>query len=57
MQQLPPLQISCYCFLPSHCTIAYPENTRRFTNGGLMLAHRLRRWANIKPASVQHLVL
>ena len=22
-----------------------------YTNAGLMLAHRLRRWANIKPAS------
>ena len=57
MQQLSPLQVSCSCCLLLHCTIDYPENTRRFTNAGLMLAHRLRRWANIKSALVQHLVL
>ena len=27
-----------------------PENTRCWTNAGLMLGHRLRRWHNIKPA-------
>ena len=33
-----------------------PANTRRWPNAGLMLAQRLRRWANIKPAlwSVNH---
>ena len=31
-------------------------DTRRLTNAGLMLAHRLRRWTNIKPALVQALV-
>ena len=31
---------------------ANPANTGRSTNAGLMLAHRLRRWANIKPALV-----
>ena len=33
-----------------------PANTGRRPNVGLMLAHRLRRWANIKPALVQRLV-
>ena len=27
-----------------------PANRRHWTNAGLMLAHRLRRWLNIKPA-------
>ena len=27
-----------------------PPNTRRSTNAGLLLAHRVRRWTNIKPA-------
>ena len=27
----------------------YQINTKRWTNAGLMLAHRLRRWASIKP--------
>ena len=26
-----------------------PENTRRLPNVGLMLAHRLQRWPNIRP--------
>ena len=29
---------------------AAPANTRRWRNAGLMLAYRLRRWANISPA-------
>ena len=29
-----------------------PANTRRLTNAGLMLAHRLRRWPSTKPALV-----
>ena len=33
-----------------------PANTRRWTSGGLMLGHRLRRWTNIKPPLVQRLV-
>ena len=33
-----------------------PGNTRRYSNAGLMLAHRLRRWSNISPASDQRLV-
>ena len=33
-----------------------PENTRRQTNVGLMLGHRLRRWPNIKPTLVWRLV-
>ena len=28
---------------------AAPANTRRWPNAGFMLAHRLRRWANISP--------
>ena len=31
-------------------------NTRRRPNGGLMLAHRLRRWPSIRPALDQRLV-
>ena len=31
----------------------FPANTRRWTSVGLMLAHRLRRWANLKPALFQ----
>ena len=34
-----------------------PANTRRWTNVGLMLGQRRRRWANIKPTLVQRLVL
>ena len=33
-----------------------PTNTKRWHSAGLMLAHRLRRWTNIKPALCQHLV-
>ena len=32
-----------------------PANTRRWTNAGLMLGQRRRRWANINPAMVQRL--
>ena len=35
----------------------WQANTRRRTNAGLMLAQRRRRWASIRPASVQHLVV
>ena len=34
-----------------------PENTRRWANAGLLLTHRLRRRANIKPALAQRLLL
>ena len=34
----------------------YPANTRRWTNVGLMLGQRRRRWANINPTLVQRLV-
>ena len=34
-----------------------PTNTRHSTNVALMLAHRLRLWANIKSTLVQRLVL
>ena len=45
-----------------HCinissTLDITQNTRRRTNVNLMLAHRLRRWANIKSALAQRLVL
>ena len=33
-----------------------PENTRRWLTAGLMLAQRLRRWSNFKPAMSQRLV-
>ena len=32
------------------------SNTTRWLNAGLMLAHRLRRWANISPALDQRVV-
>ena len=35
---------------------AVPANTRRLTNVDSILAHRLRRWPNIKPTLVHHLV-
>ena len=50
-QYLLTCKVSRYCFLDLH-----PANTRRWTNVGLMLAHRLRRWANIKPTLIQRLV-
>ena len=31
-------------------------NTKSWTNGGLMLGHRLRCWLNIKPLLVKHFV-
>ena len=31
----------------------FPARTKRWTNVGLLLAHRLRRWPNIKPTLVQ----
>ena len=34
----------------------YPADTRRWTNVGLMLTHRLRRWPNNKTTLVQRLV-
>ena len=30
------------------CGLCYPESSRHAANIGLMLAHRLRRWSNIK---------
>ena len=41
-------------YLVESCAI--PANTRRSTNVVLMLAHRLRRWANIKTSLVERLV-
>ena len=43
---------------PQHVVIPMHiiSNTRRWTNAGLKLAHRLRRWPNINPALVQRLV-
>ena len=34
----------------------FPANTRRLPNAGLMLAQRLRRWPNIKPALGEYIV-
>ena len=34
-------------------TIGYPENTRHWSNAGLMLGRRRRRWANMNPTLVQ----
>ena len=36
--------------------LSFPANTRRQTNVDLMLAHRLRRWPNIKTTLFQRLV-
>ena len=33
----------------SHCLSCRRSNTRRWPNAGLLLAHRLRSWANISP--------
>ena len=41
-----------FCFMNG-----LPANTRRLPNAGLMLAHRLRRWANISPALDERVVL
>ena len=38
------------------CWTIFPAKTRRWPNGRLILAHRLRRWANISPTLGQHLV-
>ena len=43
-----------YAWRGQYC-IRLPANTRRCTNVGLMLAHRLRRWLNINPTLVQRL--
>ena len=36
--------------------IAWQWSPTRWPDAGLMLAHRLRRWANIRPSSGQHVV-
>ena len=36
--------------------VAFPTNTRRWTDADFMLVHRLRRWTNIKSALVQRVV-
>ena len=41
----------------SVCSGDFPANTRRVTNVGLKLAHRLRRWANIKPTLARRLAI
>ena len=39
------------CIVLKHArNYIYPANTTRWPNAGLMLAHRLRLWANISPA-------
>ena len=53
--------MSCDCWvwvdeLHGVCCTSFPANTRRWTNAGLMLAQRRRRWANITPALAQRLV-
>ena len=50
-----PIKVNIY---PKPCQINadVPVNTRRWSNVGLMLAHRLRRWSNIKPTLLQRLV-
>ena len=43
----------------AHCWTkvgTFQANTRQWTNVGSMLAHRLRRWANIDPTLVEYLV-
>ena len=38
-----------------HLWCSNPSYHEMTTNGGVMLGHRLRRWANIEPPSVYHL--
>ena len=49
---LPLRRINCQPLLQSFS----PANTRRLPNAGLMLAHRLKCWANISPAFARRLV-
>ena len=50
------LESICHAMLSDSLTGSNPANTIRWTNIGLMLAHRLRLWANINPTLVQRLV-
>ena len=50
------LWLGVFCLFSMLCDSPFPVNTRRWTNAVLMLAHRLWRWASIKPALVQCLV-
>ena len=43
-------------FMNDFLDIIIAADARRSTNVSLMLAHRLRRWANIKPTVVHRLV-
>ena len=47
------LTVCYYWYLHRHFIMRYPANTRRWTNAGLMLGQRRRRWTNIKPALVK----
>ena len=37
-------------------SLSCPTNTRCYTDVGSMLGHRLRRWTNIKPTQIRHVV-
>ena len=60
---LPSIEVEIYCFTSDRSFVRHKSvlclcvlclsfrrsNTRRWPNAGLLLAHRLRRWANISP--------
>ena len=45
-----------YLFQQSDRNLQLPANTTRWRNAGMMFAQRRRRWANISPALLQHVV-
>ena len=51
------LRSPCLLFVVYMAVSAFPANTRHWANVGLLLSHRLRRWANINPALTQCLCL
>ena len=56
-----PLTNDVIMYLKAVCILSYiriqtPASRRHWTNAGLMLVHRLRRWTNIKPALSQCLL-
>ena len=55
-ESLCPEKMGLLRFVIRWSTDTIPANTTRWPNAGLMLAHRLRRWASINPALGQCLV-
>ena len=46
----------CCAWKDIHDSNCFPVDTRRWSNVGLTLVHRLRRWTNFKPTLIQRLV-